>query len=47
MIRRTSEASRFNIYKFFSVLGLIKMVKVRSKRNDFVVDVLFYFEPEF
>ena len=42
MIRRTSGASRFNIYKFSDVLGLGGMEKVVSKRDDFVVDALFY-----
>ena len=45
MIRRTSGASRFNIYKFSEVLGLRVMEKVVSKRNDFSVDALLYFEP--
>ena len=45
MIGRTSEASRFNIDKFSEVLGLRCMEKVIDKRDDFVVDVLFYFEP--
>ena len=45
MIGRTSGASRFNIYKFSEVLGLRGMEKVVSKRDDFVVDALFYFEP--
>ena len=44
MIRRTSGASRFNIYKFSEVLGL-QSTKVISKRDDFVLDVVFYFEP--
>ena len=45
MIRSTSGASRCNIYKFSQVLGLISMEKIISKRNGFVVDALFYFEP--
>ena len=45
MIGRTSGASRFNIYKFSEVLGLRSMEKVINKRDDFVVDALFYFEP--
>ena len=45
MIGRTSEASRFNIDKFSEVLGLQGMEKVVGKRDDFVVDALFYFEP--
>ena len=45
MIERTSGASRFNIYKFYEVLGLRYMEKVIGKRDDFVVDALFYFEP--
>ena len=44
-IGRTSEASRFNIDKFSEVLRLRYMEKVISKRDDFVVDALFYFEP--
>ena len=36
MIRRTSEASRFNIDKFSEVLGLRRMEKVEGKRDDFV-----------
>ena len=45
MNRRTSGASRFNIYKFSEVLGLIGMKKIVSKREDFIMDALFYFEP--
>ena len=45
MIGRTSGASRFNIDKFSEVLGLRGMEKVVSKRDDFVMDTLFYFEP--
>ena len=45
MIRSTSGASSCNIYKFSEVLGLISMEKIISKRNGFVVDALFYFEP--
>ena len=44
MIRRMSGASRFNIYKFSEVFGLISMEKVISKKDDFIADVLFYFE---
>ena len=40
MIGRTIGASRFNIYKFYDVLGLRDMEKVISKRGDFVVDAL-------
>ena len=42
---RTSEASRFNIDKFSEVLVLRDMKKVVSKRDDFVMNALFYFEP--
>ena len=45
MIGTMSEASRFNIYKFSEVLGWRSMMKVISKREDFVMDALFYFEP--
>ena len=45
MIGRTSGASRSNIYKFSEVLGLRCMEKVVGKRNDFIMDALFYFEP--
>ena len=45
MIGRSSRASRFNIYKFSEVLGLRVMEKVVSKRDEFVVDALLYFEP--
>ena len=44
MIRRTSVASRFNIYKFSEAVGLISMEDI-SKRDYFVTDTLFYFEP--
>ena len=44
MIGRTNGASRFNIYTFSEVLGLRSMEKVISKRDDFVVNALFYFE---
>ena len=44
MIGRLSGASRFNINTFSEVLELRGMEKVVSKRDDFVVDVLFYFE---
>ena len=45
MIARTIGACRFNIYKFSEVLVLRGIEQVISKRNDFVVDALFYFEP--
>ena len=45
MIGRTNGASRFNIDKFSEVLGLRGMQKVVGKRDDFVMDALFYFEP--
>ena len=45
MIGRTSGASRFNIDKFSEVLGLRCMEQVVGKRDDFVMDALFYFEP--
>ena len=45
MIGRTSGAIRFNIDKFSEVLGLRGMKKVVGKRDDFVMDALFYFEP--
>ena len=45
VIGRTSGASRFNIDKFSEVLGLRGMEKVVGKRDDFVMDALFYFEP--
>ena len=45
MIGRTNGASRFNMYKFSEVLGLRSMEKVISKRDDFVMDALFYSEP--
>ena len=44
MIARTCGASRFNIDKFTEVLGLRGMEKVAGKRDDFVIDALFYFE---
>ena len=34
----------FNISKFSQVLGLISKEKIVSKRDDFIVDMLFYFE---
>ena len=46
MIGRTSGDSRFNIDKFSEVLGLRCMKKVVGKRDDSVMDALFYFEPE-
>ena len=45
MIGRTSGASRFNIDKFSEVFGLRGKKKVVGKRDDFVMDALFYFEP--
>ena len=45
MIGRTSGASRFNIGKFSEVLGLRGMERIVSKRDDYVVDALFYFKP--
>ena len=45
MIRRTSRASRFNVYKFSEVLLLRSVEKVVCKGDDFIVDTLFYFEP--
>ena len=45
MIGRTSGDSRFNIDKFSEVLELRCMKKVEGKRNDFVMDALFDFEP--
>ena len=45
MIGKTSGASRFNIDTFSEVLGLRCMKKVVGKRDDFVVNALFYFEP--
>ena len=44
MIRRTSGASWFNIDKFSEVLGLRGM-EVVGKRDDFLLDALFNFEP--
>ena len=45
MTGRTSEAGRFNIYKFCEVFVWRCMEKVVGKRDDFVMDALFYFEP--
>ena len=45
MIGRTSGASRFDIDKFSEILGLKFTEKVVGKRDDFVMDALFYFEP--
>ena len=45
MIGRTSGTSSFNIVKFSEVLGLRCMEKVVGKRDDFVMDALFSFEP--
>ena len=44
MIGRTRGASRFNIDTFSEILGLQCMKKVVDKRDDFVMDALFYFE---
>ena len=45
MIGRTSGASRFNIDKFSELLRWRGIEKVVGKRDDFVMDALFYFEP--
>ena len=45
MIGKTSEANRFNMDKFSEIVGLQGMEKVLSKRDDFVIVALFYFEP--
>ena len=45
MIGRTSGASRFNIEEFSEVLGLRGMENVVRKRDDLLMDALFYFEP--
>ena len=45
MIGRTSGASMFNIDKFSEILRLRGMEKVISKRDDSVVDAIFYFKP--
>ena len=45
MIGRTNGASRFNIVKLSELLELRGMEKVVGKRDDFVMDALFYFEP--
>ena len=45
MMGRTSGARRFNIDKFSEILGLRDIENVVGKRDDFVVDALFYFEP--
>ena len=45
MIGRRSGAKTFNTDKFSEVLGLRGIEKIVSKRNDLVVDALFYFEP--
>ena len=45
MIERMSGVSRFNIDTFSEVLGLRGMEKVVVKRDDFVMDALFHFEP--
>ena len=45
MIGRTNGSNRFNIDKCSEVLGLRDMEKIVSKRDHFVVDALFYFEP--
>ena len=43
MIGGTSGAKRFNIYKFSEVLGLRGMKKVTSKRDDIVMDAIFFY----
>ena len=45
MIERTNGASRFNIDTFCEVLGLRGIQKDVGKRDHFVMDALFYFEP--
>ena len=45
MLERMSGASRFNIDKFSEVLVLRGMEKVVGKRDDFVMNALFHFEP--
>ena len=47
MIGRTSEASRFKLISFLRYWGcdVWIMAKVVGKRDDFVMDALFYFEP--
>ena len=45
MIVRTNGTSRLVIDKFSEVLGLQGMERIVSKRDDFVVDALFYFKP--
>ena len=45
MIGRTSGVIRFNIDKCSEVLGLRGMEKVVGKRDEFIADALFYFEP--
>ena len=45
MIGSTNVASRFNIDKFSQILGLRGMKEVINKRDDFVVNALFCFEP--
>ena len=45
MIGRMSGASRFSIDKFPEVLGLRDLEKFVGKRDNFVVDALFCFEP--
>ena len=45
MIRRISGAMRFDIYRFSELLRFRSMEKTISERDDFIVDVLFYFEP--
>ena len=42
VIERTSGASRFNIYEFSEILWLRKII---NKRDYFVLDALFYFQP--
>ena len=36
---------RFHIYEFLEVLGLEGVEKIISKRDDFVVDLLFHLVP--
>ena len=44
MVRRTSGAIRFNIYKFSDELGLTSVEKVISKGDYFIASALFYLE---
>ena len=45
MIGRMNGASRFNINKFSEVFRLRGMEKVVGKRDDCVVNAIFYFKP--